>query len=105
MTLMLASVSGPREAEIAIAHGADIIDLRAADGAFAAVSAEVGRATVAAVNGRRPVSAVAGAVTMEPVALAAAVREMADAGADYVEVGLVRDARRMECRSEEHTSE
>ena len=28
MTLMLASVSGPQEAEIAIAHGADIIDLR-----------------------------------------------------------------------------
>ena len=35
MTLMLASVSSPAEAEIAIAHGADIIDLREPSGAFA----------------------------------------------------------------------
>ena len=88
MTLMLASVSGPQDAEIAIAHGADIIDLRAPDGAFAAVSPDVVRATVAAVNGRRPVSAIAGQASMQPAALAAAAKGMADAGADYVEVGL-----------------
>jgi dihydroneopterin aldolase len=93
MTLMLASVSGPQDAEIAIAHGADIIDLRDPDGAFAPVSADIVRATVAAVNGRRPVSAIAGQVSMEPAALAAAAKGIADAGADYVEVGLVRDER------------
>ena len=51
MTLMLASVSGPQDAEIAIAHGADIIDLRDPDGAFAPVPPDIVRATVAAVNG------------------------------------------------------
>ena len=65
MTLMLASVSGPEEAEIAIAHGADIIDLRnAARADFAAAPRDIVRATVAAVQGRRPVSAVTGQVPM-----------------------------------------
>jgi hypothetical protein len=42
MTLMLASVSGPQEAEIAIAHGADIVDLKdSANGAFGAVAPDV----------------------------------------------------------------
>ena len=93
---MLASVSGPHDAEIAIAHGADIIDLRAPDAAFAAVSPDVVRTAVAAVNGRRPVSAIAGQASMQPAALAAAAKGMADAGADYVEVGLARDAKRAE---------
>jgi len=93
MILMLASVSGPQDAEIAIAHGADIIDLRDPDGAFAPVPPDVVRATVAAVNGRRPVSAIAGQVSMEPAALAAAAKAMADAGADYLEIGLTRDAK------------
>src|SRR4051794_41436213 len=83
MTLMLASVSGPQEAEIAIAHGADIIDLRAADGAFAAVSADVVRATVAAVKGRRPVSAIVGHAEENPTALVAAVTALAEAGGGY----------------------
>jgi dihydroneopterin aldolase len=85
MTLMLASVSSPREAEIAIAHGADIIDVRDPDRAFAAVSPQVVRGIVTAVGGRRPVSAVADDAT--PTGVAA----MADAGADYVEVALGRD--------------
>jgi len=93
MTLMLASVSGPRDAEIAIAHGADIVDLRDPDAAFAAVSTDIVRATAAAVGGRRPVSAIVGQAPAEPAALTAAARAMAEAGADYVEVGLVRDAR------------
>jgi len=92
MTLMLASVSGPQQAEIAIAHGADIIDLRDPDATFAAVSADAVRATVTVAGRRRPVSAIAGQVPMEPAALAAAAATMADAGADYVEVPLVRDA-------------
>jgi len=96
MTLMLASVSGPQQAEIAIAHGADIIDLREPDRAFAAVPPGVIRATVAAVSRRRPVSAVTGKVPMEPAALAAAVSAIADAGADYVEVGLTRNSKQAE---------
>ena len=56
MTLMLASVAGPQEAEIVVAHGADIIDLKdAANGAFGAVTPEVVRATLAAIKDRKSV--------------------------------------------------
>src|SRR3954467_788450 len=97
MTLMLASVSGPQEAEIAIAHGADIIDLRAADGTFAAVSADVVRATVAAVKGRRPVRGVVGQAEENPTAMIAAVTALVEAGVEYVEIGLSAAPRRTEC--------
>ena len=97
MTLMLASVSGPQEAEIAIAHGADIIDLRAADGTFAAVSADVVRATVAAVKGRRPVSAIVGHAEENPTALVAAVTALAEAGVECAQVGFSAAPQRTEC--------
>ena len=98
MTLMLASVTGPQEAEIALAHGADIIDLKdTTNGAFGAVSPDTVRATVAAVSGRRPVSAVSGELPMEPAALVGAAAAMADAGAEYVKVGLFPGARRADC--------
>jgi dihydroneopterin aldolase len=95
MTLMLASVSGPDEAEIAIAHGADIIDLREPNGAFLPVSPDVACATIAAVKGRRPVSAIAGRA--DRAALVAAAAALADAGTEYVEVGLFADAGRADC--------
>ena len=98
MTLMLASVTGPPEAEIALAHGADIIDLKdSTNGAFGAVSPETVRATAAAMQERRPLSAVSGEVPMEPDALLAAAGAMAQAGAEYVKVGLFPGARRMDC--------
>lgn len=96
MTLMLASVTGVPEAEIALAHGADIIDLKdSTNGAFGAVAPETVRATVAAVKGRCPVSAATGELPMEPAALVAAA--MADAGAEYVKVGLFPGAKRPDC--------
>ena len=56
MTMMLASVTGPDEAEIAIAGGADIIDLKdPAAGALGALPAARIAATIAAIKGRRPV--------------------------------------------------
>ncbi len=88
MTLFLASVTGPDEGEIALAHGADIIDLKDSTQAFGAVAPEVVRATVARIAGRRPVSAVTGELAMEPGTLLAAATRMADAGADYVKVAL-----------------
>jgi FolB domain-containing protein len=98
MTLMLASVTGPQEAEIAVAHGADIIDLKdATKGAFGAVTLGVVRETIAAVKGRRPVSAVTGEVPMEPDRLVAAATAMADAGLAYVKVGLFPGPRRPDC--------
>jgi FolB domain-containing protein len=97
MTLMLASVTGPEEAEIALAHGADIIGLKNVSGAFGAVSPETARATVAAVKGRRQVSAVAGELPMEPAALVTAATAMADAGAEYIEIGFYPGAKRADC--------
>jgi FolB domain-containing protein len=86
---MLASVTGPREAEIAIAGGADIIDLKdPARGALGAVTPEVIRATVASVEKRRLVSAVAGDLPMRPDLVAATVRDIAATGVDYVKLGI-----------------
>jgi FolB domain-containing protein len=98
MTLMLASVTGPQEAEIAAAHGADIIDLKdAANGAFGAVAPDTVRATVAAIKGERPVSAVTGELPMQPAAIVAAVDALADAGVAYVKVGLFPGPNRPDC--------
>ena len=97
MTFMLASVTGPDEAEIAVRHGADIIDLKDVDTAFGAVAPAVVRATVDTVARRRPVSAVSGELEMEPDAIARATAALADAGASYVKVGLYPDPRRQDC--------
>lgn len=98
MTLFLASVAGPGEAEIALAGGADVIDLKdASKGALGALNIDQVRATVRAVAGRRPVSAVTGDLPMEPAGLLAAAAQMAKAGVDYVKIGLFPDPRRDEC--------
>lgn len=98
MTLMLVSVTGLREAEIALAHGADIIDLRDTEQeVFAAVTPDTVRTIAAAAKGRRPVSAVTGQVPMEPAAVVAAATALAEAGAEYIEVGLFPDAKRADC--------
>lgn len=95
MTLMLASVTGPEEAEIALAGGADIIDLKdPAAGALGAQPPARIAATVAAVAGRRPVSAVAGDAAMSADELSNAVLAAAATGVDYVKVGLPPDERR-----------
>ena len=60
MTLMLASVTGPQEADIAVDHGADIVDVKDVGAGFGRVDAALVRATAEAVTGRRPVSAVQG---------------------------------------------
>lgn len=89
MTRMLASVTGPEEAEVALSGGADIIDLKdPARGALGAVDEAVVRATVARVAGRRPVSAVTGDLPMQPATLAEAASRMAEAGADFVKLGI-----------------
>jgi FolB domain-containing protein len=98
MTLLLASVTDEEEAEIAVAHGADIVDLKdPSKGALGAWRVEAVRACVRAVAGRRPVSAVTGDLPMEPEVVAAAAREMAQTGIDYVKVGLFPGPRRAEC--------
>jgi dihydroneopterin aldolase len=89
MTRMLASVTSPEEAEIAIAGGADIIDLKdPTRGALGAVTPQAIRATVAAVRGRRTVSAVAGDLPMRADLVSATVRDIAATGVDYVKLGI-----------------
>lgn len=89
MTKMLASVNGVEEAEIALAGGADIIDLKDPKaGALGAATTEVIRQTVAAVGGRQPVSAVAGDLPMQPDVIRAKAEEIAATGVDYVKIGF-----------------
>jgi dihydroneopterin aldolase len=98
MTFFLASVTGPEEAEIAVQHGADIVDLKdPAKGAFGAVAPGVVAATVAAIRRRRQISAVAGELAMDPDVIVRATSALADAGVDYVKVALFPDPRREDC--------
>jgi FolB domain-containing protein len=89
MTAMLASVTGPDEAEIAIAGGADVIDLKDTGAeTLQAMSAERIAETLTAVAGRRLTSAVAGDLAADPEAALTALRSIAASGVDYVKLGL-----------------
>jgi (5-formylfuran-3-yl)methyl phosphate synthase len=95
MTAMLASVTGPEEAEIAIAGGADIIDLKdPSAGPLGALPTERIRATVAAIAGRRLTSAVTGILPEAPSQARSLVGAIAETGVDYVKVGLSPGERR-----------
>jgi dihydroneopterin aldolase len=87
MTRMLASVTGPDEAELVIAGGADIVDLKAP--ASGVVTAAVVRQTVAAVAGRRPISAAIGEPPVPPQRLRDAVATMAATGVQTVTLGCL----------------
>src|SRR5262245_10181190 len=91
MSLMLASVTGPEEAEIAVRQGADIVDLKDVAAGFGTVTPEVVRATVAAIARRRPVSAVVGEPVADRDRIAAIAAALAEAGASYIKVGLSAD--------------
>lgn len=78
MTLLLVSVSGAADVESAIAHGADIADLRGA------ATPESVRDVLATVAGRRAVSAGVGDVSE--------IDALADTGVDYVKVLTRGDA-------------
>ncbi|MEJ2435386.1 MAG: (5-formylfuran-3-yl)methyl phosphate synthase, partial [Pseudolabrys sp.] len=98
MTMLLASVTGTQEAELALSHGADIIDLKDPDkGALGALPIDAVRETVGAIAGRRPVSAVTGDLPAEPRTVADTAEAMAETGVDYVKVGLFAGPRRPDC--------
>ena len=89
MTGFLASVTSMQEAEIALAGGADILDLKdPSRGALGALSAEVISACVAGIARRRIVSATAGDLPMEPDLVRNAVQRLAKCGVDIVKIGL-----------------
>ena len=84
MTLMLATVTGPEEAEIAIAGDADIVDFAGPDAPFAAPDLETLSQVVRMVAGRRPVSAGTGTLPADPGRAIETVRAVADAGVQSV---------------------
>ncbi|MGH6935536.1 MAG: (5-formylfuran-3-yl)methyl phosphate synthase [Methylocella sp.] len=89
MTLMLASVTNPAEAEAVWVGGADIIDLKdPAKGVLGALDVGVAASIVRSVGKRRPVSAAAGASIGAPAAIVDAVAAMTATGVDYVKVGF-----------------
>ena len=89
MTLFLASVRNAREAELALAIGADIIDLKEPrDGALGAVTAETVRDCVRAVGRRGIVSATVGDVPMDAGTLQDAGQQLHALGVDYVKLGV-----------------
>jgi (5-formylfuran-3-yl)methyl phosphate synthase len=84
MTLMLATVTSPEEAEIAIAAGADIIDFADPDASFDAPNMGVLRELVRGVAGRRRISAGVGTLPPDPRQAIDIVRAVADAGVDSI---------------------
>ena len=89
MTALLASVTDPHEALLALRGGADIIDLKdPARGALGAVSPAVQRSVIRVIGGRRPVSATVGDLPMSAHLIAAAIEATAATGVDLVKVGL-----------------
>lgn len=98
MTMLLASVTGLEEAELALVHGADIIDLKdPAKGALGALDPSLVRAVTAALARRRATSAVTGDLPMQADRVVAAARRMAETGVDFVKVGLPSGAGRADC--------
>lgn len=91
MTRMLASVTHPAEALLALAGGADIIDCKdPGNGALGALPAATVGTIIAAVAGRVPVSATIGDLPGQPELLAPAIRYMGATGVDLVKVGLFK---------------
>jgi uncharacterized protein (UPF0264 family) len=89
VTGFLASVTSMQEAEIALAGGADVLDLKdPSRGALGALPAEIITACVAGIARRRIVSATAGDLPMEPDLVRNAVQRLARCGVDIVKIGL-----------------
>jgi dihydroneopterin aldolase len=89
MTLFLASVRDPAEADLALAASADIIDLKdPGQGALGALAPETIAACVSRVGARAPVSATIGDLPLKGDAVRAALLATAALGVDYVKFGL-----------------
>jgi uncharacterized protein (UPF0264 family) len=103
MIRMLASVTTPEEAEVAVQAGADLIDLKNPnDGAVGALPASTINACLETVAGRRPVSATIGDLPMERATVAAAVSRTAVTGVDIAKTGLSATATRLPASKRQH---
>lgn len=89
MTGILASVTSVAEAELALAAGADIIDLKdPARGALGALPDRTIGEIVARIGGRLTLSATIGDLPMDAARVAGAVARIGDLGVDIVKAGL-----------------
>lgn len=89
MTGLLASVVSLPEARLALAGGADLIDLKNPhEGALGALPLVTVREVVAELGSKRPLSATAGDLPMSPVKVGDAVEALAATGVDYVKIGF-----------------
>jgi len=89
MSLFLASVANIKEAEIVLAAGVDIIDLKnPAAGVLGAVEYDVASNVVDDVADRCLVSATIGDLPMQPVLIADAISKMSGTGVDIIKVGI-----------------
>lgn len=89
MPALLASVADLDEAAVALAGGADILDLKdPARGALGAwPTAAIARA-VARFAGQRPLSATIGDLPLQPDAVLPAVRAVAETGVEIIKIGI-----------------
>ncbi len=89
MTAFMASVRNVAEARVALAGGADIVDIKEPGcGALGAVAPHEVAAIVAAAGARAPTSATIGDLMLEPTVIAEAVRRTAQTGVSVVKIGL-----------------
>lgn len=101
MTRLLASVTSINEAAIALAGGADIIDLKNPhDGALGALPLDTIRQIVDFVDGRVAVSATIGDLPMQPSLVADRVKATAATGVDIVKIGLFGSYGHIKCIEE-----
>src|SRR5262245_35956601 len=101
MTLMLASVRSPAEAEAVCAGGVDIVDLKDPEkGPLGALDIAVAADIVRSVAKRKPVSAAAGPADGAPREIADSVAAIAATGVDYVKVGIAPQNAATDCMRE-----
>jgi dihydroneopterin aldolase len=96
--LMLASVATLDEAQLALAGGAEVIDIKdAMQGSLGAASLEQSRQIVQSLSSRVPLSATIGDLPMQAELLVRAYEERAALGVSYVKLGLSPSAYRESC--------
>ncbi len=97
-TRLLASVTGPEEAELAIRGGVDLVDLKdPASGALGALPIRTIRAILDRVASRAQTSATIGDLPADPGLVLDGIRATAASGVDYVKIGFFSEAHVRAC--------
>jgi len=98
MSQLLISVTNIKEAGIALANGADIIDLKDPhSGALGALPLERIVEITHFVNQLKPVSATIGDLPMQAGLIVAAVDKLMVAGVDYIKIGFFENTHYQDC--------